>query len=726
MKLSSIKQVILLFLITLSIFVPCNFLSTQHQTVANNQLENTANSYISSLKAVKRKAQIPVQKETNSEFSLGLGPIYFTSWVKYIHFPRSAREVPKDFFVNTQFAEQFQGSRNLDLNETSKDEIGNSLPKNIPSQFDFYFLIFKDSFIFLKSRESSNLQTYDSLQLEAIDNCPEEMMKNGEETRNKYGIQDYGNFPEGNCIRVLTSLENWIVCTKTLQEKENLFTILLKLKINNQRENYKFISGNDEGSDSTLGSFLNNDHSSKKPNVGLPVNGYWVILQNWSQCSLKCGGGVSTLHRMCIHPKNGGLPCQGQGIMTKPCNVQPCPENDEQNSTTTTLKPIVKIMPFSNKPQKYIKCVIKESDMLYTNNSTSLTNHNEVTTHKQMPVRLIMNENTISIFSGDDSSSRILTFNLESTTFKRILPKDVESQKKENCFILSSGTQVAEMCPLMSTNCQKQIEEWDYDFHLFKNQCRPTRHQSRFDLEGEMTKKIMEAKKQVLELRENSIKEEQLKREAEEQRRIVALANSQALKVLQKEINIEEMLKKEELEKEKQEELELEREIEEQKRKADCVMKAIKEKEIENQFNKNKLQTQTELSTIQSMVKDEVKKRRQKLKEYFAKMRNDSKLRLETLRAKYEEERAKLNDMLVNANKKGNNEKCEKGMNNETERSAYCKASFPEQVQKFQICMSTPDEFCKVCCDNEYGEFHIKEKDKCILDVCLKNRQDIL
>ena len=150
MKLSSIKQVILLFLITLSIFVPCNFLSTQHQTVANNQLENTANSYISSLKAVKRKAQIPVQKETNSEFSLGLGPIYFTSWVKYIHFPRSAREVPKDFFVNTQFAEQFEGSRNLDLNETSKDEIGNSLPKNIPSQFDFYFLVFKDSFICIK------------------------------------------------------------------------------------------------------------------------------------------------------------------------------------------------------------------------------------------------------------------------------------------------------------------------------------------------------------------------------------------------------------------------------------------------------------------------------------------------------------------------------------------------------------------------------------------------
>ena len=38
-------------------------------------------------------------------------------------------------------------------------------------------------------------------------------------------------------------------------------------------------------------------------------DGEWVTLKNWSGCTLACGGGKSYLHRMCIPPRNGGLPC---------------------------------------------------------------------------------------------------------------------------------------------------------------------------------------------------------------------------------------------------------------------------------------------------------------------------------------------------------------------------------------------------------------------------------
>ena len=70
--------------------------------------------------------------------------------------------------------------------------------------------------------------------------------------------------------------------------------------------------------------------------------------------------------------------------------------------------------------------------------------------------------------------------------FKRVIPRDIESQRKEDCFVLSSGNQIAELCPLMTINCQKQIEEWNYDFHLFKNQCKPKRYAAKYDMQGEL------------------------------------------------------------------------------------------------------------------------------------------------------------------------------------------------------------------------------------------------
>src|SRR5690348_14892092 len=50
------------------------------------------------------------------------------------------------------------------------------------------------------------------------------------------------------------------------------------------------------------------------------TDGYWIVLQEWTQCSLKCGNGTSTLQRMCVPPKDGGAPCVGEAIMTRPCN----------------------------------------------------------------------------------------------------------------------------------------------------------------------------------------------------------------------------------------------------------------------------------------------------------------------------------------------------------------------------------------------------------------------
>ena len=109
----------------------------------------------------------------------------------------------------------------------------------------------------------------------------------------------------------------------------------------------------------TTASKDSNDKVSYSENDKI-VDGYWIVIQEWTQCSLKCGGGTSTLQRMCIPPKNAGKNCYGSSIVNKPCNIQPCPEvkilRKALKSNETMKDPIVKIVSFSNRPQRYTVC----------------------------------------------------------------------------------------------------------------------------------------------------------------------------------------------------------------------------------------------------------------------------------------------------------------------------------------------------------------------------------
>ncbi|XP_023559876.1 hemicentin-1 [Octodon degus] len=58
-----------------------------------------------------------------------------------------------------------------------------------------------------------------------------------------------------------------------------------------------------------------------------PVDGSWGNWQNWSRCSVSCGGGEKTRIRLCDSPlpsKNGRF-CRGDATQVARCNTQPCP-----------------------------------------------------------------------------------------------------------------------------------------------------------------------------------------------------------------------------------------------------------------------------------------------------------------------------------------------------------------------------------------------------------------
>ncbi len=372
-------------------------------------------------------------------------------------------------------------------------------------------------------------------------------------------------------------------------------TVLKKLKINLQNDedkvnlpkkhtSTKTISKSKENQ--TLSALLNpgnkadmdnnlshsqNDNTSldgQKKNQG-GNDGYWITLQEWSQCTLKCGGGKSYLQRMCVPPKNGGKSCEGEPILQKDCNTQPCNLNFSAANNSTISKPIIKFMPFSNRPQKYSKCIIKESDMIYTkklNQKDELpSNMGEIPNGIEtvlIPIRLVMNNRTITLFSGEEYDSHILTFVLEKTSI-------IIDRSKKECFYISQvdGT-TAYLCPFPNGLNTNIAEEWLYDLNLFKNQCRYGHKDIQFDFDNKLKEKIKESKEKILNEAQQELKKKAEEGEEERLRDEVKQTNKNALKAIEKEIKLEEIIKLEEQDKEIIEENEIIKKIEDEKKKS--------------------------------------------------------------------------------------------------------------------------------------------------------------
>ncbi len=258
--------------------------------------------------------------------------------------------------------------------------------------------------------------------------------------------------------------------------------ILIDLKLSQQNKNSGKVEQTKQVKKETMAELFNPKPIIKtiientKTNSTV-VNGFWIVLQDWSQCDRACGGGKSTLQRICSPPRNGGTPCIGEPILTKPCNEHPCPlqmSNNQSNSNKTlvTLQPVVKVLQFSTRPQRYSKCVIKESDLMLLKPQIENKVENPVTQNGidrefiEIPTRTVMNNRTITIFGGEDYSTMLEVFTLKYTKF-------LKSKKRGNCFILTQDKKKVELCQLGNSN-QNSISEWDYDFNLFKNQCSKT------------------------------------------------------------------------------------------------------------------------------------------------------------------------------------------------------------------------------------------------------------
>ncbi len=559
------------------------------------------------------------------------------------------------------------------------------------------------------------------------------------------GIKDYGNFKEGFCFKIETEIPNekfvqtkenlsplskknvrWIICNNNEKEKTRFMDILINLKIKNQRLKNLYIDINDTKSKSGVS---NNPIFStiKKYGVGSiyeeTKDCKMLVLHDWSECNLSCGGGKSYMQLMKVMKNNkpDAEDCKTkESILIRDCNLQPCPNVNEIQRAAKNLKMedlvasnvIVKMMPISSRPQRYDKCHLKETDALIVKNDESVKEFSNISS---LPVRLVMNNKTLTAYRDDTLTNRISTYLLEESTFIRI--KD-----KTTCFIIRNNVNEDQFCMLDTTNT-KFVQEWDFEFNLFKNQCKKNRVQSNETLEKSNLIKQFNNKVEDLKLELIREKSDLIKKEVEEDEKKnlvskIDQVRKTSLHALEKEMHLEDLLEKEEQSKEEEENKTLETQIQSEKRKEECLLKAIKEKEIENQYNIAKSKAEKAIEQIAKETQQEILEKRKTIAKKISEMKLKQMRKKAQLKNEILSIRGHIAERLQKINKAGNKDKCIKKSN----KTSYCNLHFSDNYIKFGECQND-DSFCYVCCENEFGELHVLDRDACY-SVCdeLKNQ----
>jgi hypothetical protein len=681
-----------------------------------------------------------------TDLNLGSGPLYYTSWVKFFKMKPTDVDKKQTFFKNMEYYEQMKYMPGKDYTKDEEFDGLRKVNKWVKSPSHFYTILFRNNLNFITTRDKQIQRTYDILNLGSIDKVEESSGYGEAGPENINGIQEFGNFEEGFCFKVLTGGNTliWVICTDKMDEKNKMMNMLKKLKIQSQRDHGDIVLETKEVPAITAadifkpeGLSLSDDGGSMKVDASKNniTDGYWIVLQDWTQCSLKCGGGTQTLQRMCVPPKNGGAPCAGPDIYTRPCNSKACPNSTalhgegDNNPLQKTLKPVVKVLPFSTRPQRYSKCKIKESDLMYTQNIAELGGNqgplpqmSSDQTNIQIPCRVVMNNLTITIFAGETYDSQLHSFELEITEMK-------SSTEHASCFYLVSGDKRAELCPFgFDTTDKTRLEWWD-DFNLFKHQCKGNRFKFGLNitddlaLQKKLQEKVAEAKKQVLDDREEELKmiakvDDENALEAD-----VKASNQVALTAIQKELDLEAMVKREEAEKEKLEVIMIEKKIAEEKKKSDCLISKIKMKEEETKLQLQQRQVAETIASNKAIAAQQITVRRNALKQQITKMKQETAEKKRKLLAQLQQVRTQMSQTTSKAYKDGKQENCKSAVVSDQDRYNYCTANFPDNTDKLGNCKDT-DDFCHFCCDNEFGEMLEPKRLTCYTEVCPKPNAD--
>jgi len=282
---------------------------------------------------------------------------------------------------------------------------------------------------------------------------------------------------------------------------------------------------------------------------------------------------------------------------------------------------------------------------------------------------------------------------------------------------LKSLNKLTEVCEIQGSK-NNFVEEWDYDFNLFKFQCRSSRPEIQIGaseekkLENEFKQKVSEAKVDIVRERQAALKKAVQQKDEQLIKKKVQGTQTMTLQAVQKELQLEEMLEKEEKAREALEIEEINGEIIKEQKKKECLLNMIKERQLEDQYNLGKQESEKQVMELKEEAKKEIIIKRNKMKTKILNMRKKNERKKNMLKQKLMSVRTEMSQSVTKATKMGTKAICENSKNDQAKINAYCENNFFDNYYKLLDCKDK-DGFCYSCCENEFGDIHVAERDDC-------------
>lgn len=658
-------------------------------------------------------------------------------WVKYFFFKTDRKFTePRDFFVNNYYYKQkvvkdkLLEKAALPGEENTPD---NQMYVNIPSKFHF-FATLNNNYLQIKGDRLNTLTSHiESLNLDLIDPPHKSDME-------KTGIKELGKFDEGFCfdlsVHSLKRFEkefvpsvgefskseptHWIICLEDQSRYTKLVSLITTLI--EEREKTRFRG------DTKDGEIVKAEEANEERYEGLDANptldGYLVKINDWTGCTIKCGGGFSFQQWRCVPPKEGGKPCMGELVRKRPCNTQPCPGislskdtkvagSDNNKMESVVAEPIIKSSYVSNRPQQNVDGVIRDEDVL----------QEYIDSEKRkisLPARLIINKSSVTCYTDLDTKKSIFAWDLKEV-------KLVPVKGQDCCFFLRNQNQEHKICGL--SKCDGFVKSWGRTLDIFLAKTYEAKEVQPFDpnkaTAPDPTKPEEGGLAMTMEMDESSalakskvITDKLEKKFNMEKTDSVNDTQKDVLKAINREIDIEELIRKEEMLRTQERIKSKMDEFKHEEKKKEKLEEALTKQQESQTTVVSNLKTQQNILEIKKEAEKDVQSRREALKQKIQKIRLLADRRTRIIQQKINIIRNKMTRTVVEAAKNGDQDICKRSSLKQELMNSYCDENLIDDYAKNAEC-KTSDNFCFSCCDNEFGQANVTGKENCY-QYCLE------
>jgi hypothetical protein len=339
----------------------------------------------------------------------------------------------------------------------------------------------------------------------------------------------------------------------------------------------------------------------------------------------------------------------------------------------------------------------------------------EKTVQIYQPVRIVMNNFTISIYESSQFNSHEINFELSRSEIK---PSTAHSW----CFMLTELDKEAELCNFSSHDKvanEKFLKEWNRDFILFKKACHTGRFTNPVEsIENEMKERMseiqIETEREQTHKVQEKIEEEKREKIVESKQKILELGEQalQKEKLLERYILEEKNLQEEKKISEIRNKLKIEQEREKK------ILESVDQEQIMENDTVEEMRMEKEMDSIKAVISNKILIARQDFARKLRQHEIIKKKEIEKLNTEIIEVRNTIGKEFEDPNKMGDLTNCLKSKSViEDYQKNYCLRNYnSSRIRWYMEC--TTVSFCTACCQNEFGSNLKAQRIECINRAC--------